>query len=158
MESANKRLQPAAFATAIIFKDDMNINRHHNLVNIFQFLGMSAFILTFFMSLDFLKQHDAFNPALFILGPVVSAFLARIIMILCFPPACKGIGCNGSMILNIVRNRRYSCNSCSSTVLLKKLKYDPAYRKRVSRLMIIFGLIVLILVSLAIAGIVRNSS
>ena len=60
------------------------------------------------------------------------------------------------MILAIARNRNYSCSLCGAKVKLKELKYDRAYKKRVHRLAIILGLIVLTLVLIAIAAIIKN--
>ena len=135
----------------------MEIIRHHNLVQIFQFLGISAFMILFFLAIDFLKVHNLFGPTLFIFGPFSALFIIRIIMIFYLPPTCTIKGCSGKMILAITRNRNYSCNDCGTKVKLKALKYDRAYKKRVHRLAIILGLIVLSLVLISITAIIRNS-
>ena len=142
----------------VSFKESMDIKQHHNLVQILQFLGVSAFMLMFFLSVDVLKEYGAFNPAIFILGPIVPALVIRAVMILYFSPVCPQQSCNGKMILNFFRNRRYSCNSCAYKYRLKQLKYDNEYKKRVYKLLSIAGAIIFLLVSIAIFNIIKNAS
>ena len=136
----------------------MEISRHRNLVGIFQFVGFLISFLMFFLSIDFLKENNALNPAVFFVGPAVAVVIIRLIMIFYFPPMCSSRDCSGRMLLHLTRSRDYSCLSCGLKVKLNKLKDDHATQKRVNRLLVFVAFMILILVSLAIIGIVKNSS
>lgn len=135
----------------------MDIHRHRNLVGIFQFVGFMAALCMFFLSIDFLKEHDAMNPIVFFAGPITALVVIRLVMIFSFPPKCSSNHCGGKMILHLTRSRDYSCLSCGEKVKLHKLKDDPGAQKRVNKLLLFVAVMVSVLLSLAIVGIIKNS-
>jgi len=62
------------------------------------------------------------------------------------------------MHLHLTRSRDYSCLSCGLKVKLNKLKDDRTTQKRVNKLLVFAAFMILILVTLAIIGIVKNSN
>jgi len=136
----------------------MDIHRHKNLVEISQFIGFMTSLCIFFLSIDFLKENNAFSPILFFIGPMIAVVIIRLIIIYYFPPACSNNNCVGKMHLHLMRSRDYTCYSCGSKVKLPKFQNDAAAKKRVNKLLMFLASIVLMLLTLAIAGIIKNSS
>jgi len=136
----------------------MDISRHRNLVEIFQFVGFLISFLIFFFSINLLKENNALHPMVFFVMPVVAVVVIRLIMIFYFPPMCSSRNCSGKMHLHLTRSRDYSCLSCGLKVKLNKLKDDRTTQKRVNKLLVFAAFMILILVTLAIIGIVKNSN
>lgn len=113
----------------------MDIHRHRNLVRIFQFIGFMVSLFIFFLSIDFLKNNNVFTPLLFLMGPIITIVIIRLLMIYYFPPRCLSKNCSGKMYLHVTRSRDYSCFSCGSIVKLPRLKDDAAGSKIVNKLL-----------------------
>jgi hypothetical protein len=135
----------------------MNIKRHHNTVQIAQFLAFMAYMIGFFLSVAWLKEKALSLPLFFLLGPALSMLVIRLLLIFYLPPPCTLKGCGGALALHLLRNRHYACLSCGKKTRLKKFIDDPSNKKAVKLLLGGLALMIVALLIIVGAGILRNA-